>query len=43
MSPEEQERLAHIRANVEKWCALNPDAKNWDSAFLLRLLDGTNP
>lgn len=32
-------RLARIRADAEKWIAIYPAAANWDSAFLLRLLD----
>lgn len=40
MTPDEQDRLAQIRANVEKWRALIGDEVNfWEATFLIGLLD----
>lgn len=36
---EDQERLARIRADSAKWCALDPLAQLWDTAFLIRVID----
>lgn len=35
----DQARLAKIRRQAEIWLALDPRAREWDSVFLLRLLD----
>lgn len=35
----DQQRLARIRAEVERWTALEPRAAEWDNAFLLRVID----
>lgn len=32
-------RLSRIRAQSARWCAQNPEAKNWDDAFLLSIID----
>jgi len=39
MTPEDQVRLAQIRAQVEKWKSLRLDAATWDSAFLISIVD----
>jgi len=38
----DSDRLAQIRAQNEKWLAVEPNAVNWDTTFLLRMLDGQN-
>ena len=35
----DDERLAKIRAQMEMWQTIDPEAVNWDSAFLIRLID----
>lgn len=35
----EQERLAKLRAQMEVWKAVHPEAENWDVVFLIKLLD----
>ena len=42
MTQIQTERLAQIRGQMEKWIALKPDAVDWDSSFLLALLDLKN-
>ena len=39
MNQSDSDRLAQIRAQNEKWLAVEPEAVNWDTTFLLRLLD----
>lgn len=39
MTPQDQERLAYIRMEAAKWTAQEKDAEQWDSVFLLRVVD----
>lgn len=39
ISKADQERLAQIRMESEKWLALQPESYEWDSSFLLRVID----
>ena len=32
-------RLAQIRADTIRWCAIRPEAKNWNDAYLLSIID----
>lgn len=34
-----QQRLARIRSDNEQWLATTPEAKGWDTTFLLFLVD----
>lgn len=38
----DNERLAEIRAQNEKWLALDPFAETWNDTFLLRIIDRLN-
>ncbi len=35
----DQKRLSKMRAQAEQWEAVNSEAKDWDTPFLLRLID----
>lgn len=39
MNKSTTDRLSAIRADAKKWQAVNKDARNWDTAFLLRIID----
>ena len=39
MNIDDQKRLAEIRMQCAYWEAMNPEAFDWDSSFLIRLLD----
>lgn len=39
MTAEDLARLARIRADNLLWCAERPDAKGWDTSFLLNIID----
>lgn len=39
LTADEKDRLAFIRLQTKKWIRLRPEAKSWDSAFLLGIID----
>lgn len=39
ISQTDQRRLAEIRAQMEKWAAIYPESRDWDSAFLIKKID----
>jgi hypothetical protein len=39
MNPSDEKRLAQIRQKSELWIATDPEAKNWNDAFLLQIID----
>lgn len=39
MTTIDQQRLAALRMQSERWIAVNPEAKTWDTAFLLAIID----
>ena len=39
MNDRDMQRLAHIRMEVAKWGVIDPNSKDWDNAFLLRVID----